>query len=119
MDRKFSAMRIEHLQVVILWLGIIVIVAMCLYPPWVCTLNERSPNSPTRQLLLPGEYGFIWGAPERVQNSSNGVEKTISATVDVCRLTIQCIIVLLICVPLSLSLGYQSPFFSDKSKKSQ
>ena len=56
--KKVSIPKLTFLMV--LWLGIIVIVLMCLYPPWIETV--RLPSSNIKGTNSAG-YGFLWHPP--------------------------------------------------------
>jgi hypothetical protein len=100
---------------IIIFLTFLIIVAMCLYPPWLRTYNlgTRQPALSTHKWSLPSEYGFIWDAPEYSSNErkfdvfdrskpdmlvpwNRNFIITITATIDIRRLAIQCFVVLLV-----------------------
>jgi hypothetical protein len=65
---------------------------MCLYPPWLLFENTQSSDRGViRKLPIPSKYSFIWEPPEE-----GGYSKSISATIDIRRLIVQCFIVLLV-----------------------
>jgi len=78
-----NANKVEFLT--LLWLGIIAIVLMCLYPPWVQI--SRLPSSNIKG-TTPAGYAFIWQQPERSRYSG--------IAIDFPRLSIQCFIVAVI-----------------------
>ena len=70
---------------IILWLGIIVIVLMCLYPPWVRIVRIRNADINT---IIPEGYAFLWHTPY--------IDSSSVIAIDYLRLLIQIVIVSLI-----------------------
>jgi len=78
-----TANKVEFLT--LLWLGIIVIVLMCLYPPWVQI--SRLPSSNIKG-TTPAGYAFLWQPPE--------ISRYSGIAIDFPRLLLQCFIVAVI-----------------------
>jgi len=78
----------------ILWLGIIVIVLMCLYPPWIQTVRLRGSNIKGTN---PQGYSFLWHPPDK-QFTNSGI------AIDYSRLLLQILVVGLITGGLLLTL---------------
>ena len=78
-----SAYNVTFLSV--LWLGIIVIVLMCLYPPWVNIVRLPSSNIKGTN---PQGYAFLWHPPEAGFRSGIAIDRT--------RLLLQILVVVLI-----------------------
>ena len=67
-------------QTTALWVGIILVALMCLFPPWLYTL--QAPNM--GQVTNPAGYAFVFAPPERVVDAS-----AFGIRVDTDRLLIQ------------------------------
>ena len=78
----------ENMNRKIMIFTIAVIILMCFYPPWLRTDNIRSEKTP-----LPSKYGFLLTPPEEINPTRR--YNTITASVDIRRLLVQCVIVLL------------------------
>ena len=73
---------------------ILIVLGMCLFPPWNRTeyiSNHRYPQT-VKQQPLPSEYAFIISPPE----SNSDEDDIIHAKIDIGRLAVQCMIVLII-----------------------
>lgn len=74
----------------IVWLGILIIVGMCLFPPWVITTTHSFQGGLVKVTKPLLRYGFLLYPPELETTSP------YSLSIDFQRLGLQCGIVILI-----------------------
>ena len=87
-------------QKTILWIGIVLIVIMGLYPPWIITGSWQG-----GQTENPGGYYFLTNPPTPDYKETTGIP---GAKVDFSRLVIQWIIVVVIAGGLIISVRSKS-----------
>jgi hypothetical protein len=99
----------RYKKIIILWAGLGIIILMCLYPPWLRTHNRFVADGHLAVKLakvpLPSRYAFLLTPPEEQ-------EPNITASIDIRRLLVQCVIVLLVGGGLAF-------LYRSKDKKSQ
>ena len=73
-------------QLIVLWIGVGLVVLMCLFPPWSWTGQLKTGLN----IYYPAGYRFLWFKPE-IPGEIKGLERLSS--IDTQRLIIQCVIV--------------------------
>lgn len=133
-DVKKKVITMNRKQKIVLWIGIAIIVLMCLFPPWMRIRDfgkSRVVTRETYRFLLTPPHRFVvdhlrnvgrWGEEELREYSTRNwrnMEERFSVDnvyIDFPRLSIQCVIVALIMVGLLCTFATKEKY-KNKAQK--